>query len=77
MSSKSKLKRQLKKQSIKHQLEISDATIEIEKLDYELSLLETRIEIILDTNKELVSKLEKIQLDYVEEKIPAFEGIKC
>jgi hypothetical protein len=59
MPSKSKLKRRLKKQAIKHQLEISDATIEIDKLDYELTFAEIKIETLLKINKELTSKLEK------------------
>lgn len=61
MATKQKLKRKLKKQSIQYRLALSDATIEIEKLDYELALYETMVNNLKQTNKDLLLQLEEYQ----------------
>lgn len=66
MPSKRKLKRQLKKQSIHHRMELSDKTVEVNSLRYSLNFSEqacTKLETENDKLKTTIDKLkEELQL---------------
>lgn len=69
MASKRKLKKQLKKQSIRHRMDLSDKTIEVNNLRYSLNFSEQACTKLENENFKLKAMLEKLKEDLQLQKL--------